>query len=279
MKHLIIFLLPVLVLAQESNPLEFFPHHVGDTWQYYNTVDQTATAIKITRIDTSADNNLLFIYYNERNEWGYKINLDSNHIFIPPNDKPWYKLAVPIGTIWTREEGVEWVKYWNDDIENIWGEEIETKIFYQYFWNPPDSSSGYAGSAEILARGIGILRYEWEGGKEELIGCIIDGTKYGMIVSVNKDENDAIPLKYTIKNFPNPFNNKTTINYSLPTESYLSLKIYDILGSEVTTLVSDYKKPGKYIAKWLPENVSSGVYIAVLQTEEKTLSIKLQYLK
>ena len=67
------------------------------------------------------------------------------------------------------------------------------------------------------------------------------------------------------QNFPNPFNPSTTINYSVPESSFVHLKVYDILGNEVATLVNENKKAGEYSVKWNGLNssgtqVSSGIY-------------------
>ncbi len=56
-----------------------------------------------------------------------------------------------------------------------------------------------------------------------------------------------IPNKYLLsQNFPNPFNPTTTINYQLEKIGFVSLKVYNILGQEVTALINEVKSPGKY---------------------------------
>jgi len=76
-----------------------------------------------------------------------------------------------------------------------------------------------------------------------------------------------LPTTYQLdQNFPNPFNPSTTIYYQLPADSRVSLKIYDILGRQVNTLVSDQQVAGYYTIQWDATNsgglkVSSGVYI------------------
>jgi glucose/arabinose dehydrogenase len=62
------------------------------------------------------------------------------------------------------------------------------------------------------------------------------------------------------QNYPNPFNPSTTINYHLPTNSHVTLKVFDILGREVATLVNEHKQPGRYEVAWEPQGLSSGVY-------------------
>ena len=62
------------------------------------------------------------------------------------------------------------------------------------------------------------------------------------------------------QNFPNPFNPTTTIIYALPTDELVVLKIYDILGREVTTLVNEIKQAGTYSVSFNASNLASGIY-------------------
>jgi len=92
---------------------------------------------------------------------------------------------------------------------------------------------------------------------------------------VNVDENDQLPIRFALyQNFPNPFNPTTTITFEIPTRpvggshsSLVVLKIYDLLGREVTTLVSEKLVPGRYQATFDGTQLSSGVYFYRLQAE------------
>lgn len=82
------------------------------------------------------------------------------------------------------------------------------------------------------------------------------------------EETDAVKYKYVLKdNYPNPFNPSTTINYELATGGYTTLKIYDILGKEVASLVNEKQNAGTYAVQWNASNFSSGVYFYKLQTD------------
>ncbi|MCJ7554147.1 MAG: T9SS type A sorting domain-containing protein, partial [Ignavibacteriaceae bacterium] len=89
-------------------------------------------------------------------------------------------------------------------------------------------------------------------------------------VGVEK-ENDLIPEAYNLsQNFPNPFNPSTVISYQLPVSGLVSLKVYDILGSEVATLVNEYRSAGKYNVEFHSHsgnvrNLASGIYFYSLQ--------------
>jgi parallel beta-helix repeat protein len=70
-----------------------------------------------------------------------------------------------------------------------------------------------------------------------------------------------IPSRYLLfQNYPNPFNPSTTIKYDIPAGGFVTIKVYDILGSEVETLLHDYREPGKYELEWNAGSFASGVY-------------------
>jgi hypothetical protein len=81
------------------------------------------------------------------------------------------------------------------------------------------------------------------------------------------------------QNFPNPFNPTTTINYSVPTRTFVSLKVIDILGREVTTLVNEEKSAGNYSVNFSGANLSSGVYFYSLSAGDFRQVKKLILLK
>ncbi len=67
------------------------------------------------------------------------------------------------------------------------------------------------------------------------------------------------------QNYPNPFNPSTTIGYQLPTRSHLTLKVYDVLGREIITLVNQVEEPGFKSVQWDPGELATGVYLCRLQ--------------
>ena len=69
------------------------------------------------------------------------------------------------------------------------------------------------------------------------------------------------PVSYNLsQNYPNPFNPVTKINYALPKQGLVSMKVYDILGKEVATLVNEVKNAGNYSVEFNASNLSSGIY-------------------
>jgi hypothetical protein len=108
----------------------------------------------------------------------------------------------------------------------------------------------YFDSLQITAPGIGNL----------FIAKIMDNTM-GVV------RKDPIPTSMRLfQNYPNPFNPATSISFELSTEHYTTLKIYDLLGREVTTLVSEKLPAGKYRYQWSAKDLPSGVYFYRLQS-------------
>ena len=80
------------------------------------------------------------------------------------------------------------------------------------------------------------------------------------ITGVKDNEIDIPKSFYLSQNFPNPFNPSTTINFSISKTSFVTIKVYDILGREVSTLVNAEKQPGRYKIEFNGINLSSGIY-------------------
>ena len=95
--------------------------------------------------------------------------------------------------------------------------------------------------------------------------------------------NGLVPASYELsQNFPNPFNPTTTIRYGLPKESHVTLKVYNILGQEVATLVDAVQEQGYKVVQFPPsgsEGMSSGTYFYRLQAGDFTQTRKLTLLK
>jgi len=99
-------------------------------------------------------------------------------------------------------------------------------------------------------------------------------------ISSVEEKKETIPEELNLlQNFPNPFNPTTTIEYRIPKEGHVILKVYDLLGKEITTLVNERKMPGTYMTDFKGGKLSSGVYIARLTTGKLNKSIKLILMK
>src|SRR5690606_38595499 len=77
---------------------------------------------------------------------------------------------------------------------------------------------------------------------------------------INLNGNQLVTEYLLEQNYPNPFNPSTSINYQIPEDGFVSLKIYDVLGNEIQTLVNENKTMGKYTAAFDAGKLASGVY-------------------
>ncbi|MBE0571884.1 MAG: T9SS type A sorting domain-containing protein [Ignavibacteriaceae bacterium] len=122
-------------------------------------------------------------------------------------------------------------------------------------------------------------------------GYVYTGTENGVWrrplseIVTSVDDEPTQPTAFILEqNYPNPFNPSTVIRYQLPVSGDVTLKVYDILGNEVATLVNEYKTAGKYEVEFSiysdkGQNLSSGIYFYKLQTGEYTAVNKMVLLR
>lgn len=89
----------------------------------------------------------------------------------------------------------------------------------------------------------------------------------------------AIKTFYLSQNYPNPFNPSTTISFQVPVESNVSLKIYDMLGNEVASLVNETKTAGEYEVEFNAATISSGIYFYRLQAGDFVETKRMMLMK
>jgi hypothetical protein len=107
-----------------------------------------------------------------------------------------------------------------------------------------------------------------------LIKTLGDGT-----VSARNDR-DAVTRRFTLQqNYPNPFNSATAVSFSLPSRSFVSLKIFDLLGREICTLVSEHLPAGNYTQYWDASGWATGAYFCRIQVGPFTDCKKLMLLR
>ncbi|MFC2084886.1 YCF48-related protein [Bacteroidota bacterium] len=118
---------------------------------------------------------------------------------------------------------------------------------------------------------------------DDQTGWIVGGggtilkTNTSGIVGINDESNTMIDIPKSFQlqqNYPNPFNPSTTIKYEIPKASEVKLKIYDILGSEIQTLVSEFQMPGNYSVNFDASKFSSGVLFYKLQAGSDFIKTK-----
>ena len=146
------------------------------------------------------------------------------------------------------------------------------------------------GCYHTLIKGFGLAKTYFNefGGSESILkGCVINGILYGdttFVVDV-EDEQNPIPTEYKLEqNYPNPFNPSTKISWKSPLGGWQTLKVFDVLGREVATLVDEFKKAGSYEIEFKShsdegQNLSSGIYFYQLKAGNYTNTKKMVILR
>jgi len=103
---------------------------------------------------------------------------------------------------------------------------------------------------------------------------------YLAVTEVNDLKNQNIPRGFILnQNYPNPFNPSTTIQFSVPNSEIVQLKVFDILGRVVKTLVNGYRNAGKYNIEFNASELTIGIYFYQLKTSSFISTKKMILLK
>lgn len=133
----------------------------------------------------------------------------------------------------------------------------------------------------IQNRSIDSLVYE-ENRSQNRFGYVDTYRRFeqGTKIITSIDNTEPVPSCYLLmNNFPNPFNPSTTIIYQLPKQSKVSIRICDILGREIATIVNEEKSAGKYSVLFNGNNLSSGIYFYQLIADDIILTKKFVFIK
>ncbi|MBU0473973.1 MAG: T9SS type A sorting domain-containing protein [Bacteroidetes bacterium] len=101
-----------------------------------------------------------------------------------------------------------------------------------------------------------------------------------VITDIENENSHYLPIYYSLmQNYPNPFNPSTKIRYSLSNPEFVSLKVFNMLGQEITTIVNEYKNAGKYQVDFNASNLASGVYFYQLRAGSFVSAKKMLLMK
>ena len=116
-------------------------------------------------------------------------------------------------------------------------------------------------------------------GKSLPLGRLSFNYAGSFITSVRQSDNQTPKSFSLLQNYPNPFNPNTEIKYSIPQNCNVTLKVYNLLGQQLATLVNLEQKSGNYTVNFYASNLASGVYIYRIQAGKFSLSRKMTFLK
>ena len=259
----------------------YFPLSPGNKWffseGYNNDVKLMLEVEKDTLLNDGYIYKKLNMYSTEQNSFvlqqeGYLyLRQDGNKIIEYPHN--WLVIdfnMVTGDTALLYYNNIEITGITQVSIKNIFNRWLTNNVYswIYIYWSYTDSI------------GFNVLRHNgYFFVHNELVGCIIDSIVYGnTILSIM----DLIKLPENFKlfqNYPNPFNPTTKINYQVPQTAFVTLKVYDLLGREVATLVNEEKSAGSYEVEFDGSNLSSGIYFYKLQTENYSSVKKMILLK
>ncbi|MDZ7622942.1 MAG: T9SS type A sorting domain-containing protein [Ignavibacteriaceae bacterium] len=220
----------------------------------------------------------------------YRIRTDDVGVYLEYGDNIKYFDVSGYGDGEANYNRLEWLSggYWetfegtysrSGEVQTSW---TEPDPFGSFTYQDSAYSFGYNGTETIFQP-----HYEY-GTIQTTITKNLNGKikpYYRTITDVDNKNSDLIliPKNYDLKNYPNPFNPSTRIQYQIPSVTQVTLKVYDVLGNEVATLINEEKPAGMYEVEFslssIKHNPSSGVYFCRLQTENFSKTIKMLYLK
>ncbi len=103
--------------------------------------------------------------------------------------------------------------------------------------------------------------------------------KKSLLTGIKNIAENIIPQGFEITNFPNPFNSSTQINVKIAKAGFVSVKIYNIIGEEISEIINEFMEPGIHKLSFNGNELSSGVYLLIMRTEENLLLHKMVLLK
>lgn len=276
---IVLLLLPCF-LTYAQPPESFFPHHVGDTWQY--TLDNTNIIYSTDVIvaDSTDYTGTVYLKYDGDNFYRFYIDTSSNVYGSPggPVYNHYYKLDADSGESWDFDgQVIAKVADVYDDV--FWGANSVVKEI-EYWLVLPGDSLWLA--TRFLAANFGMVAYWGEPGPfYHLTGAFIDSTLYGFIVSVNEKQNlHLVPEVVELyQNYPNPFNPTTTIEYRLHRTTMVVLDVYNSLGQKVNTLVSEPQPTGIYQIHFDGSNLPTGIYYYRIEADGYAQQKKMLLIK
>jgi hypothetical protein len=268
-----------LLFAQE--PLDFFPHQVGDRWEYQHFNGNSFIEIlNLTRDSVDTGNH--FIFFNHNLIPDFKLDSISNRVYKFSSNDLIYQLDGQQGDAWDTGQGGGEKWAWIDTVyaTNIFGKSSVVKVIKYGPAHPDTFGTEYYLRERKIASGFGLI-YEWEEGPyiTYLRGCIIDSDTFGTIISVPHFTSNIRDEFILHQNYPNPFNPNTTIEYQLNRNTPVVLEVFNNIGQKVEALVNEVQPPGNYHINFDGSNLSSGIYYYRIKAGEFRQQRKMLLIK
>ena len=288
---LLSFLLPSFVFSQTQTNSSYFPLAIGNQWIYEGT--NYTFSDTITVVDTQSANGKLYYAISENSSDKYIwYRIGDNKVYIIDtvaqrldpsniNEHLIYDFSTDTGNNWNvplTNNNIQ-CKYAGTITLESKSDSIETSNnkfgnCYQFSRVVPCADAGRIN--EWFAVETGRVAYY----DESIAGIRMFSLKYTNVVTSLDNNNSQVISEYKLRqNYPNPFNPTTTISYSVPKESFVTIKVFDSLGKLVETLVNRTKPVGNYSLVFNANKLASGIYYYQLKAGNYVETKKMVLLK
>ncbi|MTI88207.1 MAG: T9SS type A sorting domain-containing protein [Balneolaceae bacterium] len=262
-------------IHQDEENFPTYPNGYNLMWEVfaYDAVKDSAVGIAVTSFDSQ------FFGYIGEDEADLPENVSFSDIKPLPNS---YIESDAAAEIMENNGGVEFREQFEvstDQEHGYW--EMELQALHEFWTYEPNPTTG----APVMWKGMyygNLYNQETNVFTEDSLVIYLD-IETGEIlhqITTSSEGETAIPHSVQLKqNFPNPFNPSTTIPFELSKTANVQIKVYNLLGQQISTLVDGKYPAGNHIVKWDAQNLASGVYIYRLKTEGSIQTRKLVLLK
>ena len=259
----------------------------GTTWNQTGLNNKTVVSLAIigNNILAGTEGSGIYLSSNNGTNW---LNTASNPKFVyslAPSESYIFAGTRDSGVYYSADYGISWNK------TSLSGKSVNTIIvsgnnifagtsIYGVYLSTNNGSSwiiknqGFENGSPLIKTSLIANSYIFLGTNESVWRRLYSETVG--IINISSD----IPTKYSLsQNFPNPFNPSTNIRYEITNNIFVILKVYDLLGNEIATLVNESQKAGVYEVQFSNEQISSGIYFYRIQAGNFSETKKMIYLK
>ncbi|MFI5236568.1 MAG: T9SS type A sorting domain-containing protein [Ignavibacteriales bacterium] len=281
-----------IAISNYARAQEYAPLQLGNVW-VYQIVNANRYRAEIIDSAIMIDSIKYFGYaLNYQTQYLKALRLRDDNFYVmkedssfpePLNERAYYKKNAQVGDTWQVNYGGTYPAIYTIT-DTIPAYILDTLVTGKHL----NENFGLVEWIYSWSEEFGKLaKFDWQGETQHyLLGCVIDGIVYGDTTLVTDVDDFVSETSYNLyQNYPNPFNPTTKIKYSIPQLSFVVVKVYDILGNEIATLVNEEKPAGTYeftfgdVGTSRDLSLPSGIYFYQLQAGNFVASKKLILLK